>query len=401
MNWKKKVEVLGLEVPVLGIIALLAVPLVAGATLSFYGSITGTADVSQSVVLDGNACDTDSSDCTVDGEYNTGTYTAGDTVTEIHTLTNNAQDPATVEFMTDQESGTMTDTSEYDDEPGINTSYQLVTTPFAKGSGWSSEFTTEEASSGDESVKLGMYAEEDTTHVGGVQVPVEPITLDQVDSGGMSFQIKASGDETSGERTLTYVLMIDLGTETEYGRFATIGLPPADQTIPTNDFGQRSAEETDKLSGYFFNDNELSDVVDSDCTDNSCNLGQWHTALSNAGYSDYKVIFAKVQVWWEGSDVSWESSTADPSTYDQDVYIDDVSFSSGQTDGAVTWDLESDTPFAESQSVNIENFGTSTGDKKIVLGYDREDYNFQITNDFAIDLEPDDYTITTEVVPAS
>ena len=87
MDWKKKVEILGLEVPVLAIIALVTVPLVAGASLTFYGQITGSAQIEQSVILDDSPCDPNDASCTKSFDFSP--VTAGTKVIETHTMENN------------------------------------------------------------------------------------------------------------------------------------------------------------------------------------------------------------------------------------------------------------------------------------------------------------------------
>jgi len=95
---KKKVSLFGKEVSVL-LVALVAMSVVSAALLGYYGVITGMAIVSQSVVLNGDACTTNEA-CTKIGAWNEN-FVAGDSVSDCdNSVKNNAHVEATIEFTT-------------------------------------------------------------------------------------------------------------------------------------------------------------------------------------------------------------------------------------------------------------------------------------------------------------
>jgi hypothetical protein len=93
MKFNKKVKVFGRSIPAVAIALIAIAALASAGLLSYYGMITGTATVSQSVKVDGKSYT----------EPITYTYSgvAGSTVVDgPHNLTNDAQVPATVKFET-------------------------------------------------------------------------------------------------------------------------------------------------------------------------------------------------------------------------------------------------------------------------------------------------------------
>lgn len=80
---KHDVEVLGKTVPTLAIAALFLIGGGTAATLTYFGQVTGTADVDQAVLVDGSSGET-----TVD-IFEQDSITAGDTVVDTFTIENN------------------------------------------------------------------------------------------------------------------------------------------------------------------------------------------------------------------------------------------------------------------------------------------------------------------------
>lgn len=380
MNLKKKIEILGAEVPLLLVIgALVAVP-ASAALLSYYGTISGTATVDQSVLVDGK----DTTEMPITATYDSSTYTAGDTVVEgPHSLTNNADVPATVEFVTTCENST--GSSGYGDGEGcegITTSYQILTAPFAKD-GWEAAFSDDTAHSGSRSVKLSLLPSGAGPKVAGVMVPIEPTTLDAVSPGSFYMSgdgtgyTQTDGSEGHHKRWFNYQLVVDLGPGAPHGRFVNFPLGVSIQDVPADWTEITTTGSIGPVS--FFDDTLLSDVIGEPSEPDS--LSSWDAKLDAEGYGDYKVVMVKVQVW----------GGREATEYTQEAYIDDV------TVGGETLDLENGTL----PSVGLSDFGFTTEDKEITLPTEGETYDFQITNDFAINLVPDDYTITTSVAPAA
>lgn len=95
---KRKITFLGRPISVIAIALLLAVGLASAALLSYYGMITGTAVVHQSVKLDGTECTGgDMTKCTVSDEMGE-LAPGGEKFCYKHTLKNDASVDATVDF---------------------------------------------------------------------------------------------------------------------------------------------------------------------------------------------------------------------------------------------------------------------------------------------------------------
>jgi hypothetical protein len=96
MNLGKKVKIFGKQIPIAAIALLAIAGLASAGLLSYYGKITGTATVEQSVFLDGKNVKNGSLEITY--SY---TGVAGDTVVDgPHKLVNNANVPAKINFET-------------------------------------------------------------------------------------------------------------------------------------------------------------------------------------------------------------------------------------------------------------------------------------------------------------
>jgi len=90
---EKKINAFGKSIPVIAIILMVLTAGIAGAALlNYYGKITGTVDVAQSVLVDGK-------NYTQETVYNN-TIVAGSSVISAHTLKNRAEVPATVRLNT-------------------------------------------------------------------------------------------------------------------------------------------------------------------------------------------------------------------------------------------------------------------------------------------------------------
>ena len=176
---------------------------VSAAVLTYYGRITGTVNVRQSVLVDGLAIP-NSKDMTY-----TFNGVGGGTYTSYHWLMNQAPVPAIVRMDTrvlaeDLEGHSIS-------SEGIAVTYQLVTTPFGKR-GATAEWTTEQAYSGEYSVKMHIpQIPEGTYNIGAlVQIPITPVQLDEVPSfNTMTFKVKGDTDVA----TPYYQLKIDLRSD--------------------------------------------------------------------------------------------------------------------------------------------------------------------------------------------
>jgi hypothetical protein len=115
MKMNKKVKIFGKQIPAV-LLALVAIAGLASAgLLSYYGMITGTAKVEQSVVLDDTPCITPDA-CVIKPTYS---VVGGDTYIDgPHSLINDANVPATVKFETNY-----TPSPEEGKEYGITTTY--------------------------------------------------------------------------------------------------------------------------------------------------------------------------------------------------------------------------------------------------------------------------------------
>ncbi len=123
----KKINIFGKQISAIILGLTLMVALASAAVLTYFGMFTGTADVSQSVLVDGE----DISAMPIEGAWN-GSIIAGATTIEKHDLSNNAEVPVTVDFNTTCEDSTWWDslspsTDEYIDWAthcdGITTRY--------------------------------------------------------------------------------------------------------------------------------------------------------------------------------------------------------------------------------------------------------------------------------------
>jgi hypothetical protein len=94
MKFNKKVKFFGRSIPAVAIALIAIAALASAGLLSYYGKITGTATVSQSVLVDGKDYK-----LPITGAWQ-GSFVAGKTFIERHYLENNADVPATVKFET-------------------------------------------------------------------------------------------------------------------------------------------------------------------------------------------------------------------------------------------------------------------------------------------------------------
>ncbi len=95
----KKINIFGKQISAIILGLTLMAALASAGLLTYFGMITGTAEVSQSVTLDNKQCGGSFPECIVEGAWN-GATTAGNTIIDAHNLSNNAEVPATVDFNT-------------------------------------------------------------------------------------------------------------------------------------------------------------------------------------------------------------------------------------------------------------------------------------------------------------
>jgi hypothetical protein len=329
------------------LIAVLAIALLIGAAsaavLTYYGKITGTVSVAQSVLVDGLAYpDSMGITYTIDGAV------AGNSYKSYHELINRANVPAVVRL----------DTS-VSDPVGVTVSYQLVTTPFGKRGGWAG-WTTEDKYSGEWSVKMWVPAiPAEIYNVGAlVQIPITPTTLDNVPAfGTMTFKVKGDWDKVMPY----YQLKLDLGSN-DFGRFVV--MQPGEKTI-IDETGEWDTGKVTADSWYIWAFSGTS-VGAGPKT-----LTDWHTWLTT-NYPSYKVLFVDVQYGWWGPTVGGT------------IYVDSVTY------GDATWDLEWDAL----QSVDLTAIWN---DNYVVIPTDSEVYGFTITISLAINAQEGTYTVETYV----
>ncbi len=102
----KKINIFGKQISAIILGLTLIATLASAGLLTYFGMITGTADVSQSVLVDGK----DISEMPITGAWD-GDTTAGDTIIEKHDLSNNLEIPATIDFNTTCKNSIYTDSS--------------------------------------------------------------------------------------------------------------------------------------------------------------------------------------------------------------------------------------------------------------------------------------------------
>jgi hypothetical protein len=98
------VKFFGRSIPAVAIALIAIAALASAGLLSYYGMLVGTATVAQSVKLDGKTCNADYSACTI--EYTVGaspTLAGSNYINGPYALTNDAEVPATVKLVTDQQ----------------------------------------------------------------------------------------------------------------------------------------------------------------------------------------------------------------------------------------------------------------------------------------------------------
>ena len=326
---------------------------VSAAVLTYYGKITGTVNVSQSVLVDGLAYP-ESKDITY-----TFNGVGGGTYTSYHTLKNQAPVPAIVRMDT---SVSAVDSEGHSISPeGVTVTYQLVTTPFGKR-GATAEWTTEQAYSGEYSVKMHIpQIPEGTYNIGAlVQIPITPVQLDGVPSfDTMTFKVKGDTDVA----TPYYQLKIDLRSD-DFGRFVV--LTPAEYDLVDGEW----------LTGVITADSWYCWSFAGEGLEGPKSLAEWHDEFTDGDgvldYPNYRVLFVNVQYGWM------------PTTSEGTVYVDYVTY------GDTIWDLEWDAL----QSVDLTAIWN---DNYVVIPSDYEILGFTITVSLAINAQAGTYTIETRV----
>jgi len=351
----KKINIFGRQISAVLLGLILMAALASAGLLSYYGMITGTATVEQSVKLSEDG--TTWLECT-GGNYENCKITysiqsvAGNvTVKGPYHLKNDAPVPAKINFTTECAASTAGNNC-----TGITTTYQLVTTLFGKRGG-TAEWTDVEAKNGNYSVKMTV-PDGLAGYNGGalVAIPIEPTTLNELDVSKMSFYVKG---DCADDKPAYYQLKIDLGSD-DYGRFVVV--TPESKVESCSDWIQGTIT-TDSWFIWAFSGTGVGAGPKS--------LAGWHDWLSN-NYPNYKVVEVDVQYGWH------------PNTNGGTVYVDTVTFQDQ------TWDLEPD----NLQSVDLTNYPID-----LYIGSDSEQRDFRIIHEFAINLIPDTYTITTKITP--
>mgnify|MGYP000014571453 CR=1 FL=1 len=358
----KKINIFGRQISAVLLGLILMAALASAGLLSYYGMITGTATVKQSVKLSEDG--TTWLECT-GGNYDNCKITysiqsvAGNvTVKGPYHLKNDAPVPAKINFTTECAASTAGNNCD-----GITTTYQLVTTLFGKRGG-TAEWTDAEAENGSYSVKMTIPSiPANTYNIGAlVAIPIEPTTLENLDVNNMTFYVKG---DCADDKPVYYQLKIDLGSD-DYGRFVVV-TPVDDNKVTSCSDWTQGTITTDSWYAWSFAGEGLEGPK---------SLSEWHQEFTdNDGvldYPDYKVVEVDVQYGWH------------PNTNGGTVYVDTVTFQDQ------TWDLEPD----NLQSVNLTNYPID-----LYIGSDSEQRDFRIIHEFPINLIPDTYTITTKITP--
>ncbi|MBA7507035.1 hypothetical protein ES706_05751 [subsurface metagenome] len=360
---KTKVKVFGRSIPVLAIVAIVAsAGLVSAALLSYYGKITMTADVKQSVLVDGEDYTWELTD--VISEAAPG----GETFCFKHTLKNQASVPATVMLVTDITA--VYDNGDPMDSEGVTTTYLTAPVQLKATGDGTAEWTTEMANSGDYSVKLTVPS---LTDRAGISIPTDIALKDITD---LSFWKKVTSFGTKG-RDPCVVLAIDANNDGTFEGdiFAFLDADKPDMKAAAAEYlgsdaiiligtkftltGMDSSfSEFDALlSGYGVHS------VDTDMgltTEDS--LSPWLNTACGAIDPTDSVLAVMIEIGGQNRD-------------NETVYIDDITINDD------TYDLEiipEDTPITLQPGETLD---------------------FYICYSFAIDIMPGTYTITTTVVP--
>ncbi|KXB08350.1 hypothetical protein AKJ58_00135 [candidate division MSBL1 archaeon SCGC-AAA385D11] len=312
LNLGKEVSILGKSIPV-AILILIAITGIASAgLLAHYVTVSGTADVKQSVVF---SDETTSKTFSFDGTD----VTAGDTRTDIYTLETRAEKPAKVGFSTNQDD--LSTSGNEGDVTGIDTSYYFVTTVFAKGSGsatWKDDGTVD------------ISVASDGSGAGVALVPVDRAISDKGDLDSLISQMSVTG---TGD--IYKQLMIDLDPSDASSNWA--------QATPNGFFVYSSEGEFVETYSDYSN-------IDSSYLDKAV------------------VVGAKGQIW--RGDGASGGGTVDSITFDGNTY-----------------------------ELNKDDRTMLQKSELTFPPLPKEEFDIAVVNDFAVDLEPHQYEITSNVNP--
>ena len=179
----KKISVFGKSLPAIVIALVICAGLGSAALLSYYGTITGQATVSQSVKLDGFAWDSTAN------IYDASPVAGSTVVDGPHVLTNDAEVPATVKFET-----SCVDSEEESCSEGITTTY--VTAEFQEEGTGTAEWSNEQASSGSYSAKLTVPAG-GVLNAARVIMPSPVATVNDISSASVEYYLTTDSTTTS------------------------------------------------------------------------------------------------------------------------------------------------------------------------------------------------------------
>jgi len=318
----KKITVFGKTIPAFLVVSLLSAGLGSAALLTYYGRITGTANVQQSVVF---------SDNTTTKTYSfNGNVMAGDSYTDLVSIKNRANVPASAKFITTG-----------DEVVGITTTY------------W----------------KQVGYTDTKTTPDGTGTIPATIRVEDLVDSVRWTIDI----DETS-EYVVnggSAALMIGVGDQILY------------QVHPNDGVCSEYPFQTWLYSEY---------------------ENGWHTGGVGCGETNTLVE--------DMSEINTTGAIRDEVNNPLMIYTITISKSKlhpGEFKWAVALFGRTSNTFSPGTfswgDTNTNNFHTATlgteipEDTAFTIGAG-ETIDFAIVNEFDVALEPDTYTITTDIVPA-
>lgn len=369
----RKFEILGKEISVTIVALLVMAGLGSAALLNFYGQITATVTIEQSVLLDGQTHNTIQKD--FDGE--TGAL-GGQCYSFEHYLENKAGVPAKVEFTTTGE------------EAGVSASYhRTYETQEVKGNGWTQ---TEDNNNDCEMPEFDWRTSCQTvspdtgniTLTGSVNLENFEVSPQEMD---VWYRIGLVSDESYNEYVkgnLDDLHNLGVALIVQYNNGYVAGI----QLVPTMPFlGSQSVG------------NSFDYTIEYDVTDETSgrvryriNGGSWN-GWFDYSEDDIETHGSVPNDCCEDSDCVFYKYCIDDDL--TDAYILSEIFECGTTENTFKATYDSVKATGSSEEILY-------GEEFIDLTLDvAERIDFSTRYAFDVDIEPDSYTITTEVIPVT
>lgn len=358
----RKLKIFGRTIPLALVLTIAIAALGSAALLNYYGTITGQVTSEQSVLVDGESVD---ASLNLHYGFNGMTTVAGETFVETHSLENQANVPAEVEFKTTcrnsagSDDGTRTemdiDWSDYngDNCDGIKTRYYKLT---------------------------DYYLYED---------------LIKVTSGGSTSTVEVEDKGNSVEFTVDY---------------------NDSEITDSGDYKNRNGAvavliATKNSSGDWNIDYQIHN---NDGTDGNYNPGTWLYSdyYPGEGFHGWKTSTENTEV----SDLDWVSASGqrDLNVNTDGVFTvsiekgnnldaDEVKFlvvNNYPSGDSQTYPAVSSAWTADASDFEMAELGSSIQEEDLNL-VSGERLGFVVINEFAINLHPDTYTLTTNIAPVT